>query len=82
MIQVTVNEDEPLDKAIRRFKRFVEKEGVIREVKRRAYFVKPSTLKYRHAKALKRKLEKQKRDRLTQNHRSRFFRRPNRSNDR
>lgn len=52
---VKVNDDETLEKALKRFKRMVEKEGIIREYKKREYFEKPSTIKNRKIKALKRK---------------------------
>lgn len=52
---VKVSEEEPLEKALKRFKRMVEKEGIIREYKKREYFEKPSTIKNRKIKALKRK---------------------------
>lgn len=52
---ITVEENEPLEKAIKRFKRMVEKEGIIREWKKREYFEKPSTIKNRKKKALERK---------------------------
>jgi len=52
---VKVDESEPLEKAIKRFKRMVEKEGIIREWKKKEYFEKPSTIKNRKNKALKRK---------------------------
>ncbi len=52
---VRVNEDESLEKALKRFKRMVEKEGIIREYKKREYFEKPSTIKARKIKSLKRK---------------------------
>ena len=38
MAYVRVDENEPLEKSIKRFKRMVEKEGIIREYKRREYF--------------------------------------------
>ena len=59
--QITVEEGEPLEKAIKRFKRMVEKEGIIREWKKREYFEKPSTIKNRKQKALARKLMKKSR---------------------
>ncbi|HOX92892.1 MAG TPA: 30S ribosomal protein S21, partial [Spirochaetales bacterium] len=34
MSQIIVDESEPLEKAIKRFKRMVEKEGIIREWKK------------------------------------------------
>ncbi len=55
---IQINDDEPLEKAIKRFKRMVEKEGIIREWKKREYFEKPSTIRNRKEKALKRKQEK------------------------
>jgi small subunit ribosomal protein S21 len=36
----------------------VEKEGIIREWKKREYFEKPSTIKNRKKKALERKIQK------------------------
>lgn len=50
-----ISDDEPLEKAIRRFKRMVEKEGIIREFKKREYFEKPSTIRNRKKKAMERK---------------------------
>lgn len=52
---VRVDDNEPLEKSIKRFKRMVEKEGIIREWKKREYFEKPSTIKNRQKKALERK---------------------------
>jgi small subunit ribosomal protein S21 len=55
---IKVDDAENLEKAIKRFKRMVEKEGIIREWKKREYFEKPSTIKNRKKKALQRKLMK------------------------
>ncbi len=55
---IRVHDDELLEKALKRFKRLVEKEGIIREYKRREYFEKPSTIKHRKNKALVRKQAK------------------------
>ena len=52
---IIVGEDEPLDKAVKRFKRMVEKEGVVREWRKREFYEKPSTIKNRKKKALERK---------------------------
>ncbi|HAP56894.1 MAG TPA: 30S ribosomal protein S21, partial [Sphaerochaeta sp.] len=52
---VKVDDNEPLEKSIKRFKRMVEKEGIIREWKKREYFEKPSTILNRKKKALARK---------------------------
>jgi small subunit ribosomal protein S21 len=55
---VVIDENEPLEKALKKFKRQVEKEGIIREWKKREYFEKPSTIKNRKKKALRRKQQK------------------------
>ncbi|GAB4373491.1 MAG: 30S ribosomal protein S21 [Spirochaetales bacterium] len=55
---IKVDEGEGLEKAIKRFKRMVEKEGIIREWKKREFFEKPSALRHRKEKSLERKLLK------------------------
>lgn len=58
---IKVDEGENLEKSIKRFKRMVEKEGIIREWKKREYYEKPSTIKNRKRKSLERKLQKKMR---------------------
>jgi small subunit ribosomal protein S21 len=58
---IIVEDSENLEKAIKRFKRLVEKEGIIREWKKREFFEKPSTIKNRKNKAIQRKLLKKTR---------------------
>jgi small subunit ribosomal protein S21 len=58
---IEVSDDEPLEKAIKRFKRQVEKEGIIREWKKREFFEKPSAILNRKKKALARKRMKRAR---------------------
>ncbi|AWG41621.1 30S ribosomal protein S21 [Treponema pallidum] len=58
MAHTTVDDSENLEKAIKRFKRQVEKEGIIREWKKKEFYEKPSTLLNRKKKALRRKLMK------------------------
>ena len=55
---VKVEDAEPLEKALKRFKRMVEKEGIIREWKKREFFEKPSTINNRKKKAIVRKQQK------------------------
>lgn len=55
MAYVSVDTEEPIEKAIRRFKRMVEKEGIIREFKMRRYFEKPSAIQHRKDKTMARK---------------------------
>lgn len=61
MAHIIVEDSENLEKAIKRFKRMVEKEGIIREFKKREYYEKPSTIKNRKNKTLQRKLMKKTR---------------------
>ena len=55
---VRVDEIEPLEKALKRFKRMVEKEGIIREWKKREFYEKPSTINNRKKKTIIRKQQK------------------------
>ncbi|MDR1950438.1 MAG: 30S ribosomal protein S21 [Spirochaetaceae bacterium] len=61
MAHIIVDDNEILEKAIKRFKRMVEKEGIIREFKKREYYEKPSTILNRKKKAIQRKLLKKSR---------------------
>ena len=61
MAHIIVDDNEMLEKAIKRFKRMVEKEGIIREYKKREYYEKPSTILNRKKKAIQRKLMKKTR---------------------
>ena len=61
MATIVVDESENLEKAIKRFKRMVEKEGIIREYKKREYFVKPSAILHQKNTSLERKLLNKKR---------------------
>lgn len=58
MATVKVEEGESLDHAIKKFKRLVEREGIIREFRDRVYYEKPSTILNRKKKALARKQNK------------------------
>ncbi len=58
---IIVGDDEALEKAIKRFKRMVEKEGIIREWKKREYYEKPSAVRNRKKKAMERKRMKKMR---------------------
>lgn len=61
MAHIVIDDSENLEKAIKRFKRMVEKEGIIREFKKREFYEKPSTIKNRKNKALQRKMQKRTR---------------------
>ena len=45
MVGIIVQEGEPIDRAIKRFKKKYERSGVLKEFKKRAYFTKPSVKK-------------------------------------
>jgi len=54
LIYVKVREDEPFEKALRKFKNKWVKAGVLREVRARSYYLKPSEAR-KLAKRSKRK---------------------------
>ena len=45
MVEVTVREGEPLERALRRFKKKWERAGILRDVRQKSYYVKPSERK-------------------------------------
>lgn len=45
MVGIVVNENEPIDRALKRFKKKYERSGVLKEFKKRAFFTKPSVKK-------------------------------------
>ena len=45
MVSVIVKDNESFDKALRRFKKKWEKAGILRDVKAKTYYLKPSELK-------------------------------------
>ncbi len=45
MIVVNVKENESIDKALKRFKKKFEKTGVLKELRERTFFTKPSVKK-------------------------------------
>lgn len=54
MVGITLGENESIDKALRRFKKKYERSGVLKEFKKRTFFVKPS---------IKRRMERLKAER-------------------
>ncbi|MCU0452493.1 MAG: 30S ribosomal protein S21 [Bacteroidetes bacterium] len=55
MVGIIIGEHEPIDRALRRFKKKYERSGILKEVKRRAFFTKPSVKKrMKLAKAVRR----------------------------
>ena len=59
MAEVRMFEGESIESALRRFKRQVQQEGIIKEVKKHAYYLKPGEKK-RLKSALAQKLKRKK----------------------
>ena len=57
MVEVTVRKGEQLERALRRFKKKWERAGVLREVKRKSFYIKPSdALRAARKKAARRRI--------------------------
>ena len=59
MAEVTIQDGESLESALRRFKRKVQQEDIIKEIKRHSYYLKPGEKK-RVKAALARKRNRKK----------------------
>jgi small subunit ribosomal protein S21 len=55
MIQVKLNEDDRLDWALKTFKRKVQKSGLLQDLRRKRYYVKPSEARQIKAAAARRR---------------------------
>lgn len=62
MAQVTPRPDEPIDKALKRLKKQLDRDDVLRECRRRRYFEKPSAVKRQKMKEAKFKAYLKSRD--------------------
>ena len=49
MLQVKVRKGEPIERALKRLKKIMDKEGMMREIRGHRYFEKPSEKKRRKA---------------------------------
>lgn len=61
MTKVAVRDGESIERALKRFKRKVEQSGVLKEVRKREHYIKPSMkkkVKARNAESRARKREK------------------------
>lgn len=58
LAQIVVGVDENIEKAIKRFKKVIDREGILLEVKKRRYFTKPAVEKHEKNKKLERKKSK------------------------
>ena len=64
---IYVKEDEPFENALRRFKKQVQKSGVLTETKKRRAYEKPSVKKKRKAMAARKRLLKKLRSEVLRN---------------
>ena len=55
MTHIQVDENEPIDKALRRFKKECQKTGILAELRKREFYEKPSIKRKRKLEAAKRK---------------------------
>lgn len=55
MVNVVVREDEPFEKVVKRFRRAVERAGILKETKRRMHHEKRSVKRKRKARAARRR---------------------------
>jgi len=58
VVEVTVREGEMLERALRRFKKKWERAGVLREVKRKSFYIKPSDEKRAERKKTQRRISR------------------------
>lgn len=66
MVEVKVRQGENLEDALKRFKREVEREGILRLVRERMYYKPQSMIKKEKMASIKRRLEIRKRRRIKQ----------------
>ncbi len=63
MIRVKARMNEGLEQLLKRFKKACEKEGLTRDIKRTAFYEKPSEVRRRKERQLVRKILKEERER-------------------
>ena len=63
MIQITLDEGDRIDWALKSFKRKVQREGILAEVRRRRHYVKPSEARQLKSEAAQRRARSKRRTR-------------------
>lgn len=58
MASVIVGDNESFEKVLKRFKKVIEKEGILTELKRREFYEKPSQKRKRKERAARKRLLK------------------------
>jgi small subunit ribosomal protein S21 len=64
MVFVKIREGESIEEALRRFKRECERNGILKEIKRREYYISPSMKKKLKAQDARRKMRRVRRRRV------------------
>lgn len=59
MAEVIVRENEPLERALRRFKKKVRREGILRDIRRHRQYLKPSEVRRRERLRTLRRLRRE-----------------------
>ncbi len=67
MTKIEVGDNEPIEQAIRRFRKKCERDGINRELKKRSFYEKPSLKRKRKKETLLRKLQKRMRKQQARN---------------
>jgi small subunit ribosomal protein S21 len=61
MLRVDIKDNESIDSALKRFKKEVEKDGILTEEKKHRFYEKPSETRKKKMSAVKRKIQKKMR---------------------
>lgn len=59
MVKITPRRNESIQATLRRFRKILEKEGIVKEIKRLAYYESPSEERSRVKRRIKREREKE-----------------------
>lgn len=59
--EIQVKKGEPIDKCLRRLKKKLDREGILRELRNRRHYEKPSEIKRREEKRLVKRIIKESR---------------------
>jgi small subunit ribosomal protein S21 len=71
MIEVTLDEADRLDWALKQFKRKVQKAGVLKDLRKKRHYEKPSVVRQRKAAAARRRLAADERPKSSKSSKSR-----------
>ncbi|MFH1282687.1 MAG: 30S ribosomal protein S21 [bacterium] len=58
MVLIRIRDNEPIEDALRRFKRECERDGIMQEIKKREFYESPSVRRKKKSAELKRKMRR------------------------